>query len=79
MSRALLKPHFQVGPAFLYMGGEKYGWRPPPASLAVQTFEQLLVKSDGEGKALLSEWYKRNNNLDPPMYLLQRISKVRAV
>jgi hypothetical protein len=67
-----------VGPSFLYIGSEKYGWRPPPPTMPVQYFEQLHLKCDAEGKALLVKWYKRNNNLEPPMYQLQRISQVRV-
>jgi hypothetical protein len=81
-----------VGPCFLYLSGSKYGLRSPPVLLPQPAFETLrthakleLVRTDtpffaelGYTKPdeLLQQWYRLDQNLEPPKYRLVPISHV---
>jgi len=58
-------------PNFIVLLGDRYGWCPPPAQIPAGEFEQLLKKVIPEKKALLEQWYRRDNNAIPPEYCLQ--------
>ena len=59
-------------PNFIVLLGDRYGWRPLPSEIPADEFEKirLNVKNE-EDKALLTKWYKRDDNAVPPVYCLQ--------
>eukprot|EP00741_Cyanophora_paradoxa_P013057 tig00020675_g12610.t1 len=69
-----------AGPAFVLLGGDKYGFRPLPSRIPRGEFEALERSSEeaGAGKeeiALLRQWYKLDENARPGgEYVLLRIS-----
>jgi len=59
-------------PNFIVLLGDRYGWRPPPAEVPADEFEAIRAGvTDVEAAAALDEWYKRDDNAAPPLYLLQ--------
>ena len=66
-------------PNFIVLLGERYGWRPLPAEISVDEFEKIEKRvSDAGEKALLLNWYKRDDNGVPPVYCLQpRVVEVK--
>ena len=61
--------HFQT---FL---GQKYGYRPFPATIAAAEFEKLLGAIDTkEDLQLLTHWFWRDDNVAPAQYLLQPVT-----
>ncbi len=62
-------------PDFLVLLGNRYGWRPPPPQIPASEYDALLawLKSTGHPDGgLLEEWYRRDDNADPPEYFLRR-------
>ena len=57
--------------------GQKYGYRPFPSMIAATEFEELLnvVNLDSE-KDLLLKWFRKDENLVPPKYVLQPIRDI---
>ncbi|XP_045212692.2 uncharacterized protein LOC123563752 [Mercenaria mercenaria] len=65
-----------VGPNFVVLSGDRYGFRPIPVELDVKTFEVLrhqASKLNLDNCTLLDEWYKLDKNAVPNMYILQPI------
>ncbi|XP_030640015.1 NACHT domain- and WD repeat-containing protein 1 [Chanos chanos] len=61
---------------FIALLGNQYGYRPIPRLIPEREFEILLSKlsSDGEGLKLLNQWFQKDSNSVPPVYVLQPIS-----
>ena len=59
-------------PNFIVLLGDRYGWRPLPAEIPDDEFERIIdhILNAGE-KALLEEWYKKDENAEPSVYCLQ--------
>lgn len=64
-------------PNFIVLLGDRYGWRPLPYEIPVEEFEAILLnlpqdqEENQHQKALLENWYHRDDNADPPIYCLQ--------
>jgi len=59
-------------PNFIVLLGDRYGWRPSPPDIPAEEFESLEKAVAGaEEKALLWQWYRRDDNAVPPVYSLQ--------
>ncbi|MBI3272396.1 MAG: DUF4062 domain-containing protein [Planctomycetes bacterium] len=66
-------------PNFILLLGDRYGWRPLPAEIPVDEFESLVrsatrtpPSSSAAAEAhLLAQWYGRDENALPPVYVLQ--------
>eukprot|EP00118_Oscarella_pearsei_P010463 m.64383 g.64383 ORF g.64383 m.64383 type:complete len:1662 (+) comp35248_c0_seq9:54-5039(+) len=64
-----------VGPQFVTFLGQKYGFRPLKASISASDFKALLTAiDDQETKSILYQWYKLDENVIPPSFILQPIS-----
>ena len=58
-------------PNFIVLLGDRYGWRPLPYEIPTDEFEEITALIAGEEKSLLDQWYRRDDNAVPPVYLLQ--------
>ena len=68
-------------PNFIFILGDRFGWRPLPFSIPVDEFEQLLPQLTAEEQEKLVAkddqpegemgWYRRDNNAVPPEYVLR--------
>ena len=58
--------------------GQKYGYRPIPTLILATEFELLreCAKNVPEEVTLLDNWYKKDENTVPPVYILQPISSI---
>lgn len=58
--------------------GQKYGYRPIPAEILASEFELLrdCAKQNSDDLKLLDDWYKRDDNFVPAVYVLQPISSI---
>ena len=57
--------------------GQKYGYRPFPPKIVQSEFEALLSAVEKqEDKDLLTKWFIRDDNLVPPMYILQPVKEL---
>ncbi|MBI4615356.1 MAG: DUF4062 domain-containing protein [Planctomycetes bacterium] len=56
-------------PNFIILLGDRYGWRPPPAEIPDAQFKALLPHI--ADRALLDEWYRRDENNVPPVWVLK--------
>ena len=67
-------------PNFIVLLGDRYGWCPPPPQISAAEFEQILTRvHDPSDRALLMEWYARDENAVPPeCYLLPRTGEMAA-
>uniref|UniRef100_A0A4W5JAR3 NACHT and WD repeat domain containing 1 n=1 Tax=Hucho hucho TaxID=62062 RepID=A0A4W5JAR3_9TELE len=65
-----------VGPNFIVSAllGNRYGHRPVPRVLAGKQFEVLLSKLPQDQVGLLHQWFRKDNNAIPPVYVLQPIT-----
>jgi WD40 repeat protein len=62
-------------PNFIVLLGNRYGWRPLPAEIAVSEFEKIEKKAENlrlPNRELLRTWYRRDDNAIPPVYYLRR-------
>ncbi|OWF44316.1 NACHT domain- and WD repeat-containing protein 1-like [Mizuhopecten yessoensis] len=76
MTELKLCQQLSTGPNFISLLANKYGYRSPPRTIAVDEFQILLGGVENEEiKALLTKWYLRDDNAVPPEYVLQPISK----
>jgi hypothetical protein len=61
-------------PNFIILLGDRYGWRPLPARIEKKEFEAILAKvpdaGPDSGRALLSRWYRLDENAVPAEYVL---------
>jgi len=62
-----------VGPAFIALLGNKYGYRPFPAHIEQTEFDKLLgsLESDGADTTTLREHFRLDLNGDPACYVLK--------
>lgn len=65
-----------LGPNFLLMLGQKRGRRHLPARMSSQAYERLMdhVRDNQEDTELLAEWFVKDTNCEPPVYVLQHVS-----
>ncbi|XP_072174208.1 NACHT domain- and WD repeat-containing protein 1-like [Diadema setosum] len=65
-----------MGPNFLFLLGQRYGYCPLPATIRASTYGLLEEHvTDASDTALLSSWYLRDDNSVPPVFVLQPISE----
>ncbi|ELU00304.1 hypothetical protein CAPTEDRAFT_145931, partial [Capitella teleta] len=72
-----------IGPSFVGLIGQRYGERPLPVSIVETDFD--LIRSalrhhrnrETRDAWLLDQFYKKDSNAIPPVYLLQTIDSVR--
>jgi len=59
-------------PNFIVLLGNRYGWRPLPAEIPDEEFKKIVdyISNTGE-KALLKEWYKKDENAELPVHCLR--------
>ena len=65
---------------FIVLLGERYGWRPLPATIEAAEFEALLSALSSDERTLIADassgWYRRDENAVPPHYVLRpRVGK----
>lgn len=59
-------------PNFIVLLGDRYGWRPLPAAIPAVEFQRIdTAVTDPEDSALLRRWYRRDDNVLPPVFCLQ--------
>jgi hypothetical protein len=59
-------------PNFIVLLGDRYGWRPLPEEIPASEFEEIeKLIADEDARALLGDWYRRDDNGVPPVYVLQ--------
>src|ERR1019366_9775030 len=59
-------------PNFIVLLGDRYGWRPLPARIEAGECERVgNAIGDDEKRALVDNWYQRDDNAVPPEYLLK--------
>ena len=58
--------------------GQKYGYRPIPASIEADEFEALhkLLGEQGSDLSALNVWYLKDENAVPAQYVLQPINSI---
>ena len=65
---------------FLFKVGQKYGYRPLPASLPASHFEPMMEGLTSlnleDGVAILKKWFHKDLNCVPPLYILQPITSI---
>ena len=67
--------NLSIGPNFIYLGGQKYGYRPIPTiinSQELRLLRETLIKMC-EDVSLLDKWYITDTNNVPPVAVLQPI------
>jgi hypothetical protein len=56
-------------PNFIILLGERYGARPAPYEIPADEFQQIEQHvTDPDDRALLQDWYQRNDNAVPAVY-----------
>ncbi|TRY73174.1 hypothetical protein TCAL_08178 [Tigriopus californicus] len=65
-----------IGPNFIFLGGQKYGYRPIPNRIDVCEFEMIIkaLRDLGKDESIFLEWYDIDSNSVPPEMILQPIS-----
>ena len=59
-------------PNFIVLLGDRYGWQPLPSEIPATEFTAIEQRvSDRAQHALLSKWYRRDDNAILPVYCLQ--------
>jgi hypothetical protein len=58
-------------PYFVLLLGDRYGWRPPPATVPASQFELLRGRMAGGDAELVDLWHVEDRNAVPPVYRLQ--------
>ncbi|XP_066491632.1 NACHT domain- and WD repeat-containing protein 1 [Tiliqua scincoides] len=68
-----------IGPSFIALIGNHYGNCPPPLTIKEREFEALLSQLlvDPHTLQLLAQWYLKDENSIPPVYVLQRSPQPR--
>jgi len=62
----------EIKPNFIILLGQRYGWRPLPARVEAQEFEAVRDRILGpDARALVDDWYIRDDNAVPPEYVLK--------
>ncbi|KAK3582782.1 hypothetical protein CHS0354_035720 [Potamilus streckersoni] len=67
-----------TGPNFVTFLNQKHGYKPLQTTIHVAEFDTLLsaLRESGREVTQLLTWFKRDDNIVPPMYVLQPISSV---
>ncbi|KAJ3210110.1 hypothetical protein HDU82_008735 [Entophlyctis luteolus] len=67
-----------VGPAFVCMIGDKYGYRPIPGEISEEDYSKLtpLFNESSEAKNLFHTWYTYDLNAVPPRHFLLPVKDV---
>ena len=66
--------------SFQAIVGDKYGYRPIPSTISEDVFKALsgahehLSTSDDVSWSLVEDWYKKDDNAIPAVFVLQPIS-----
>lgn len=60
------------GPCFLALFGDRYGWRPLPEVIPAAYMRALRPALSREDRALVDDWYLRDDNAIPPQLVLRR-------
>jgi hypothetical protein len=60
-----------IKPNFIVLLGDRYGWRPLPARIEAQEFNKICDQAPNEGLRLIDQWYERDDNAEPPEFLLK--------
>ncbi|XP_048404343.2 NACHT domain- and WD repeat-containing protein 1 isoform X2 [Stegostoma tigrinum] len=65
-----------LGPTFIALVGNRYGFRPIPRVIEGEEFEELLREhsSNSQSLKLLRDWFWKDENAVPPVYILQPIT-----
>ncbi|KAJ1085603.1 hypothetical protein NDU88_005733 [Pleurodeles waltl] len=65
-----------VGPTFIALIGNRYGYRPVPRVIEEKEYNVLRARVLGDDSAieLLDRWFWKDENAVPPVYLLQPIT-----
>jgi hypothetical protein len=58
-------------PNFILLLGNRYGWRPLPYEIPSDEFDQIFEYVPDEIKPVVNEWYQRDENAVPAVYMLQ--------
>lgn len=58
-------------PNFVLLLGDRYGWRPLPYEIPVPEFERLQSRITDPDQQRLLDWYRRDDNALPPVYVLR--------
>ncbi|XP_070558651.1 NACHT domain- and WD repeat-containing protein 1-like isoform X2 [Ptychodera flava] len=71
--------NISTGPNFVSLLSHKYGYRPLPPTIGSDDFELMFSSViDEEERALMTRWYKEDNNAVPSAYTLLSISSIIA-
>eukprot|EP00095_Tigriopus_kingsejongensis_P002552 maker-scaffold309_size213625-snap-gene-0.20 protein:Tk02552 transcript:maker-scaffold309_size213625-snap-gene-0.20-mRNA-1 annotation:"GI10101" len=67
-----------IGPNFIFLGGQKYGYRPIPNKIDGKEFEMIVktLRDLGKDDSLFMEWYDMDTNSVPSEMILQPISSL---
>ena len=63
--------HTELKPNFVVLLGDRYGWLPAPYEIKATLFEDILSSVSPSERALLSQWYRRDDNAVPAVFCLQ--------
>lgn len=58
-------------PYFVLLLGNRYGWCPPPETVAAADFERLRARMTPEDVVLVDQWYDEDRNAVPSQYRLR--------
>ena len=58
-------------PNFIVLLGDRYGWRPLPATVEATEFEALREHTPENERTLLNGWYERDDNAVPAEHYLR--------
>ncbi|XP_064648000.1 NACHT and WD repeat domain-containing protein 2-like [Lineus longissimus] len=67
-----------MGPNFVVFLGQKYGYRPMPATILATEFDMIceVAKNAPSELELLKTWYQKDENIIPAIYVLQPVSSI---
>ncbi|ELT97480.1 hypothetical protein CAPTEDRAFT_103802, partial [Capitella teleta] len=67
-----------IGPSFVVLMGQKYGYRPFPSKISADEFEKITscLREAGKDVRILTTWFKKDTNVIPAVYCLQPISSL---
>jgi hypothetical protein len=63
--------HTELRPNFLILLGDRYGTQMAPSEVRTSRFEGIRAAAPKEDKAFLEYWYQKDENAEPPVYLLK--------
>ena len=59
-------------PNFVVLLSDRYGWRPPPPEIPGGDFDVIVeLIDDPDSRSLVLQWYQRDDNAVPPVFLLR--------